>query len=90
MTPETALKKQTKHYLQLKRVMFWYNMAGIGTYKGLPDIFALRAGIIYAIEFKSSKNKLSKYQQEFLNNIELNGGVAIVARKLEDVMEKIK
>lgn len=89
-TPETALKQQIKQYLQLKRIMFWYNLAGIGAYKGLPDIFVLRAGIIYAIEVKTSKGILSRYQKDFLNNIELNGGIAIVARKLEDVMEKIK
>ncbi|MEK6880386.1 MAG: VRR-NUC domain-containing protein [Nanoarchaeota archaeon] len=89
MTPETALKQQIKHYLQLKRVMFWSNLQGLGAHKGLPDIFALRAGIIYAIEVKTKKGNLSEYQQEFLKEIELNGGISIVARKLEDVIEKI-
>jgi predicted RecB family endonuclease len=61
-----------------------------GGRKGASDIFILKGGKLYAVELKVGKNKLSLEQMEFLADIERNGGVAIVARNLEDVEEKLK
>lgn len=90
MTEETATKHAIKDYLNLKRVTWWYNLAGIGAYKGLPDLFAVYKGVIYGIEVKTAKGKLSEWQGDFLERLKDAGGVAIVARSLEDVMEVIK
>lgn len=50
----------------------------------------LYASIFLAIEVKSEKGRVSDSQKEFLNNIESRGGVAFVARSIEDVKIKFK
>ena len=62
-----------------------YFRAGI---KGMSDIIAIAPdgkGQIIAIEVKSIKGKISDDQQLFLQKIQDNGGMAIVARQLEEV-----
>ena len=90
MTEETALKHAIKHYLALKKILWWYNLAGIGAYKGLPDIMALHQGKLYAIEVKSKKGQLSKYQKNFLQEIEKAGGIALIIRNSEDIINAFK
>lgn len=87
MTPETSIKKTVKDYLNLKRYFWWYNLAGLGAYKGIPDIFILYEGKLYGVEFKSKQGKLSDYQARFQFNMEKAGGKYIVARSLEDVQK---
>ncbi len=87
MTPETQLKQSIKQYLTLKRIFWWYNLAGVGSYKGLPDLFAFHKNKLYAIEVKAPRGKLSKHQIDFLARIEEQGGIRVVAYKLEDVIE---
>lgn len=86
MTPETQLKKTVKDYLNLKHYFWWWNFASIASYKGLPDIFVLYDNILYGIEFKSPKGKLSDNQIFFMEKLKEYGGVPIIAKKLEDVM----
>lgn len=57
---------------------------------GTSDILGIYKGKPFAIEVKSLKGKLNKYQKNFLTNFYDNGGIAIVARKLEDVSDIIK
>ncbi|MFN7088388.1 MAG: VRR-NUC domain-containing protein [Candidatus Paceibacteria bacterium] len=85
MTEETILKNQIKDYLNIKQVFWWYNLQGLGSQKGIPDLFALKNGVLFAIEVKSPKGKLSEAQENFLERIKLNGGTVIIARKLEDI-----
>lgn len=90
MTIETSTKIAIKDYLNLKRVMWWYNLAGIGAHKGLPDLFALHNGVLYGIEVKAPKGKVSDHQADFLVQLNRAGAVPIVARSLDDVMRVIK
>ena len=43
-----------------------------------------------AIEVKSEKGKLTVYQEVFLETVKENGGIAIVARSLFDVISLMK
>ena len=90
ITPETSVKSVIKDYLNIKGVFNWYNLAGIGAQKGIPDMFALHKGVLYAIECKSAKGKVSDHQADFLVRVNRAGGVPIVARSLDDVMKHIK
>ncbi len=89
MTKETETKNIIKDYLNLKGVFWWYNLAGIGSQRGIPDLFALHNGKLYAIEVKTPKGKLSDHQLNFLNRVDLCGGKAVIARSLNDVMRYI-
>lgn len=89
-TLETQLKQQIKGYLNLKQKFWWYNLQGLGAYKGIPDFMVLNGGVLYGIEVKAPKGYLSIHQQAFRSYMTTAGGVFIEARKLEDVMDLIK
>ena len=58
---------------------------------GCSDILGqLKNGQFLAIEVKSEVGKLTEKQREFINKVNTNGGVAFVARSIEDVEENLK
>lgn len=81
-------------------VLFWRHNVGaaVDTTPGRPkryvqfgkagqaDILGmLEDGRFLAIECKSTSGRLTRSQLEFLNRVNLGGGVALVARSVEDV-----
>jgi hypothetical protein len=56
---------------------------------GMPDILALKEGILYGIEVKTARGKQTKEQKEWAKKIEDNGGVYILARSWEDVKNEM-
>ena len=87
MTQETITKQQIKAYLNLKGYFWWYNLAGIGAQKGIPDMFVLHKGILFAVEVKTSTGNLSTWQTQFLENVNDHGGMPVVARSVEDIIK---
>lgn len=85
MTKETEIKHQIKDYLNAKGIFWWYELAGIGAYKGIPDLFAIRNGVTYAIEVKTPKGRQSPHQRAFQANYEGSGGKYILAKGYEDI-----
>jgi hypothetical protein len=88
-TPETKLKLQIKHYLSYRQAFWWTNLQGLGSFKGVPDICALKDNKLYLIEAKSKKGKLSEHQKKFMEqavDVCPQTVVAIVAYSLDDVM----
>ena len=65
MTEETALKLQVKDYLKIKGYFWWYNLAGMGAFKGIPDICVAGPKGLYLVEFKAPSGKLSDHQESF-------------------------
>ena len=53
--------------------------------QGCADILAWKGGKFYAIELKSHTGRLSQAQMEWLKRFEAEGGIAKVARSLDDV-----
>lgn len=58
--------------------------------KGVADILGLYRGYFLAIEVKTKTGKVSLEQNEFIAQVVKHGGIAFVARSLEDVIEKLK
>lgn len=96
---ETQLVSNILHYLNTRNIWAWRNNVGgfwrKGFYvhcglKGLPDIIGIMpdgSGRFFGIEVKGDTGKLSGEQTGALSKIRRLGGVGIVARSLEDVME---
>jgi len=63
------------------------------SFKGCSDIVGLlklgKIGVIICIETKIKKNKLSDYQVKFLREIREKGGIAFVARSLNNVIKVV-
>lgn len=88
-TPETTEKSAIKDYLNIIGAFHYPNTAGLGSYRGIPDITAIYKGQVYQIEVKAGKNKQSPAQEEFQIDWELNGGIYICGG-IDAVMAKIK
>jgi penicillin-binding protein-related factor A (putative recombinase) len=58
---------------------------------GMSDIMGiLKDGRTLAIEVKSATGTVKAHQHEFLNSIATAGGIAFVARSVEEVLTKLE
>jgi Holliday junction resolvase len=62
----------------------------MGSTPGVPDIIGCWKGKLLGIEVKTKSGKLSERQALFIESINLEGGIAFVARSVEDVMERLR
>lgn len=67
-----------------------FRSMGKFTRKGVADILGIVNGIPLAIEVKREGGKLSKDQEDFLEEFEQNGGIAIVATSPDEVQRRLK
>lgn len=104
--PESIIKRAICEYLSYKKgCLFWVNSTvGIfdrekGIYRknrsqfqrnGVADILGVYKGKPLAIEVKSLKGIVSQDQESFLNDFAKAGGIALVARSVDDVIQAFK
>ncbi len=62
----------------------------IGNKSGIPDITACFRGWYIAIEVKTHTNKATKLQMYNIKGIKEAGGIAFVARSVEDVTTNLQ
>ena len=84
-TPETAIKRAIKSYLNLKGYFFFHNLAGLGCYPGIPDITAMKNGKVYFIEVKSEKGKQSDRQKDFQRHVQDEKFLPILGNGLKTI-----
>jgi hypothetical protein len=56
---------------------------------GVSDILAIQNGRFIAVEVKSEKGKPTADQIKFIEKINSNGGIAIIARSWEDAKKQL-
>jgi hypothetical protein len=87
---EDDIKNQVKDYLDLKGYFHFPLLAGMGSYKGIPDRIAVKGGQVYFIETKKPiGGKQSDDQIKFQQNIEKEKGKYILVKSLEDIIEAL-
>jgi len=103
MTPEGATLNAILEYLRIRHVFAWRNNTGAAKVgegrdsrfiryglKGSSDISGcLDDGRMLAIEVKAPRGRVTQEQTDFLESISKRGGVAFVARSVEDVEKAI-
>lgn len=83
---EKKIKKQILDYLKKEKVFHWTAWQGPMSTKGISDILgALPGGRLLAIEVKMPGKKPTALQQRFIDAVNRAGGLAIVARCVDDV-----
>ena len=103
---EKDIEKQILHYLDMLPECFCWKNPTIGVWdstkkvyrkpkskyhiRGASDIIGIYKGKFLAIEVKSAKGRTSKQQEDFIDMINCAGGLAFVARSVEDVVEGLK
>lgn len=87
---ENEIKRLVKDYLTIKGWFHFYNLQGMGAFKGIPDIIAIKNGRVLFIECKTPArgSKQSPAQIEFQKNIEYQGGEYVLVDCLEKLMER--
>ncbi len=96
-----AIMKLLRHHPKVARV--WRQSSGsfklgvdryfqANTARGMSDIMGiLKDGArTLAIEVKTKTGKVAEHQQEFLDSVTRAGGIAFVARSVDDVVERLK
>ena len=86
---ETDIKKSIKDYLKLSGWFCFSIMQGLGSYRGISDIIAIKDSYVIFIEVKTETGKQSEYQKQFEKDITENGGHYILARSYKDVDDYI-
>lgn len=101
---EKDIKRVIIAYLRMRGVFCWVNtsvgvwdekkntyrrMNGAGQMKGTADILGIFNGKPLAIEVKSAKGVISLEQAHFLNLFRKAGGIAFVARSVDDVVSQL-
>ena len=103
MTPEGAVVRACLDYLEIRGIVAWRNNT-VGMYdqtakryrtnagrNGIADILGcLPGGRFIAIECKAGRGKLSADQANFQRDIIRQGGLHIVAYRVEDVIEVLQ
>ena len=95
---EAQILKSILHYLRVHPKVAWRMRVNSGVFmdgdryiqansqRGCADIVGmLSGGLCFAIEVKSRTGKVSQHQQEFIDLIVSGGGIAGVARSVDDV-----
>ena len=100
MTPETQIKRAICQWLVYnKALIFTHDSVGIYDAKkgiwrsnrdpyrrnGVSDILGIWRGKFLAIEVKTEKNYPSKEQKLFIADVIKHGGIAFIARSIDDV-----
>lgn len=85
MTPETTAKKEIRDWLTWNGWFVFPILQGLGAYKGIPDLEAIKGGIVLFIEVKAPKGKLSESQEKFKYDCINHKGHYIMAKSYLDV-----
>jgi len=87
---ETDITKIILRELRSMGVFCWKHWQGGFAKKGIADILGcLPRGRFLAIEVKTENGKLTEYQHRFIDDINRAGGLAFVARTVEDVIQEL-
>jgi Holliday junction resolvase len=89
-TPENAVKAEVRGYLKLTGWFVFPVLQGLGAYRGISDMIAIKNGLVLFIECKSKRGKLNGEQMKFKEDLKWNGGHYIVARGYEEVKEYVE
>lgn len=83
---EAAIVRKIMLYLADRGGFVWKQQAGPrAPMAGLPDVFYLEAGTLYAIEVKRPGERPTPIQERRILELRKSGAVAIVACSVDDV-----
>ena len=104
-TSEKEVEKSILEFLEWYPGYYWKNNS-VGVYdarkqvyrkakskyiiNGVSDILGVVNGKFVAIEVKSAKGRLSESQKDFMHQVKDKGGIAFVARCIEDVKRNLQ
>lgn len=88
MKKEQTIQKEIIDYL--KSIGAYYVKTMVTASNGTPDILCCIGGKFIAIEVKKDGGVVSKLQEHHIKNIKKSGGIAFVARSVNEVKTRIE
>jgi Holliday junction resolvase len=86
---ETDIRRQVRDYLRIKGwFVFHILQGGVGVYRGITDLIAVKGGRVIFLELKTRTGRQSEHQKKFQADIETHGGEYILCRGVEDLQER--
>ena len=94
---EAEITRAIRSLLHGLRIFHWKQHQGLGSTPGVPDIIGIvpasacreKAGCLLGIEVKTDKGRLSKDQEKYIGRINREGGLAFVARCVDDMIDNL-
>ena len=86
---EKEITRAIRAFLKVSGIFHWKVMQGLGCTPGVPDIIGIYRNRFLGIEIKTAKGRISEHQQRFISAINKEGGIAFVARSVDDVIDKL-
>lgn len=86
---EAEITRAIRFFLKSQGVWHFKLHQGLGSTPGIPDIVGIWKGKPLFIEIKTRKGKLSDVQATKIAEINQAGGLAFVARSIDDVIEAL-
>jgi hypothetical protein len=93
---EKEITKEIRKFLTFKKIFHYKAWQGLGSTKGVADLIGVMPlhgkapGLFLAIEVKTNRGVASEHQENFLRSIRDSGGIAFVARSVQDVIDNLK
>jgi len=84
---ESDIRKQLQDYLRLKGWHVHYNLQGLGSYRGLSDLTAIKDGWVIFLEVKTPTGTQREDQKKFQAEVEAAGGSYVLACCIEDLQK---
>lgn len=84
---ETLIRRNVTAALRLAGWAVFYIFQGLGSYKGISDLIAVRNGEVVFVEVKTETGRQSEYQKQFERIITDHGGKYYLARSTADIAE---
>jgi hypothetical protein len=83
------LKASIRQLLDTVGIFHWNAWGGPMSPKGVPDLICCQNGRMIGIEVKTPHGRVSPEQEEFIRRINEAGGLALVVRSLDDVLDAL-
>jgi len=84
---EAEITRAIRFLLKSQGIWHYKVHQGLGSTPGIPDIVGIWQGKFLGIEVKTAKGQLQEHQANKINEINKNGGLAFVARGIDDVID---
>lgn len=89
-TKESKLEQDIERFMQSKGIWQLARYQAQSNQNGLPDRMYLYKGYLLGLELKTDEGKPTKLQLKKLDAINKNGGIGLIVRNVETVMQLIK
>lgn len=86
---ETDIRRQVRDYLRIRGwFVFHILQGGVGVYRGITDLIAVKDGRVLFIELKTKTGRQSDHQRKFQADLEHAGGEYVLCRGVDELRER--